>query len=193
MTQTTTTAQPPTIPAAGLEHRSGNLVATVTPHPQAGYRIQVRIAGVFNAELSSGHVYEYDALRAWNTLVAQYPAPVEPAPALAPAAKGTQTAVSDPGHTALVVAAMNGRVERGGKEGQVGVKTLTAMAKRGYLQLTYETGRRDARKVVTGGTLTGPGRIRLAQLTCAEREAAEFAARLAATLNPTTPAQHVHA
>jgi hypothetical protein len=62
-------------PAAGLEHRSGNLVATVTPTAQAGYRIQVRIGGVFN-DLAFGHVYEYNALRAWNTLVAQRAAPV---------------------------------------------------------------------------------------------------------------------
>lgn len=189
MTRTATIAC--TLPAEGLRHEAGALVATVAPHPQAGYRLQVRIAGVFSAELSSGHVFESQARAAWNALVAQYPAAPEPAAPTNPlgaVAKGTATTVSDPQHTALVVAEMVGRVERGGHVGQASVKTLTALAKRGYLQLTYETGRRDARKVVTGGTLTGPGRIRLAQLTAAEREAAEFAARLAVALNVTAPA-----
>jgi hypothetical protein len=88
---------------------------------------------------------------------------------------------------------MVGRVGRGGKPGQASVKTLTALARRGYLDLTYQNGRRDACKVVTGGTLAGPGRTRLAQLTAAEREAAEFAARLAVALNATAAAQLVSA
>ncbi|GGM52452.1 hypothetical protein ACFFX1_55565 [Dactylosporangium sucinum] len=191
---TNTTTAPLSIPAEGLRHEAGDLVATVIPTPQAGYRIQVRVGGDFNADLSSGHTFEVQALRAWAALIAQFPAaPVDPAPAasavrLGPAAKGTQTKVSDPGHTALAVAELTGSVARGGHAGQASIKVLTALAKRGYLQLTYQAGRRDARKVVTGGVLTNAGRIRLAQLTTDEREAAEHAARLATALSITTAA-----
>lgn len=191
MTQTT---QPLTIPAEGLRHEARDVVITAIPTAQAGYRIQVRVGGVFNAELSSGHVFETNALTEWHRLVAQHPAAtITTAPTLAPAAKGVQTKVSDPGHTALVIAEMNGLVERGGKPGQYSVRVLTALAKRRYLTLTYETGRRDARKVVIGGTISASGRVRLGQLTAAERAAADFDARLAAALNPATSAQLVNA
>lgn len=179
----TTTTAPLTIPATGLIHNAGDVIITVLPTAQCGYQLQVRVAGAFHH--GEHHVFETHALTAWAALVAKYPAP--PVQRLAPAAKGTATKVSDPQHTALVVAAMVGRVERGGQVGQASVKTLAALARRGYLALTYETGRRDARKVVTGGVLTGPGRIRLGQLTSTEREAAEFTARLALALNVTAP------
>lgn len=193
MTNTTTAAKVYAIPAQGLRHEAGDLVLTVTPTPQAGYRIHARRNGATDPALCSGHTFEVNALRVWNALVAEHaPAPIEPTPAapvakLAPVAKGTATKVSDPQHTALVVAEINGRVERGGKVGQASVKVLTALAKRGYLTLAYEQGRRDARRVVTGGVITPAGCIRLAQLTDAEREAAEHAARLATALNVTTP------
>lgn len=188
MTQTTT-AQLLAIPAAGLEHRNGDVVLTVHPHPQVGFLIRGRRNGAHAPELCSRHDFEYDAIRAWKRLVAEHtPAQAEtPTVRLAPVATGTATKVSDPQHTALAVAAFCGSVQRGGHEGQASVKTLTAMAKRGYLQLTYETGRRDARKVVTGGTITGPGRTRLAELTAADRKAAEYAARLAANLAINVP------
>jgi hypothetical protein len=194
MTQNAVAAQPLTIPATGLEHRNGDTVLRVFPHPQAGYLIQGRRNGAIATDLCSQHNTDWDALQAWKRLVAEHtapgPTPAAPAVKLAAVAKGAQTKVTDPQHTALAVAAFCGRVERGGHEGQASVKTLTALAKRGHLDLTYQQGRRDARRVVTGGTITGPGRTRLAQLTAADRELAEYAARLAANLafdaQPTT-------
>lgn len=193
MTQTTTTAQPLTIPAAGLEHRSGDLVATVAPHPQAGYRLQVRIAGVFNAELSSGHVHQHDALRAWDALVAQYPATAEPAPVIAiPGNVGTHMRVSDPGHVVLAIAATaaDGIVEQGGHLGQATRPQLRSLTAKGYLTLIYQTGRRDARQVIVAGRITDKGRARLAELTAADRETARIAAAIA---RPTTAAQLISA
>jgi hypothetical protein len=131
------------------------------------------------------------AVDLFNQLVEQHgatdgeqPAPVEPVTAAEPvklpaAAKGSQTKVSDPQHVALAVAALNGRVNRGGQPGEFNVRVLTALARRGYLRLTYQEGRSDSRQIVTGGTLTNPGRIRLDQLTADERAEAEKAARLA--------------
>ncbi|GAA0719282.1 hypothetical protein Drose_05615 [Dactylosporangium roseum] len=189
---THTATAPLTIPAEGLVHTNGDVVLAVRPHPVAGFRIEARRNDFIAPELCSTHTFEVDARRVWAALLEQYPAspapeptpaaPAIPAQRLAPVAKGRQTKVSDPGHTALAVAEMYGRVERGGKAGQASVKVLTALAKRGYLALTYQTGRRDARRVVTGGTITGPGRTRLNQLTAAEREVAEHAARLATAL-----------
>jgi hypothetical protein len=181
MTQTTT-AQPLTIPATGLVHTAGDVTIRAYYVNAAGYKVEARRDGQLIA--SQLHTFETDALQAVAALIAEHtPAAAEPTTVkLAPVAKGTATKVSDPQHTALGVAAINGRVERGGKPGQYSVKVLTALAKRGLLDLTYQTGRRDARKVVTGGTLTGAGRIRLAQLTADERDAAEQAARLAAAL-----------
>jgi hypothetical protein len=187
MTQTTT--QLLAIPATGLEHHNGDVVLTVHPHPQAGFLIRGRRNGAHAPELCSRHDFEYDAIRAWKRLVAEHtPAQAEtPAVRLAPVAKGTTTKVTDPQHTALVVAEMTGRVERGGKTGQVSVRVLTALAKRGYLELVYQV-RTDARKVPIAGRITGPGRIRLAELTAADRETAEYAARLAANLTFDQPA-----
>lgn len=187
----TTTAQPLTIPAAGLEHRSGNVVITATPTAQAGYRVQVRIAGIFNADLSSGHTYQTDALRAFVALVEQYPATLEPAPAVVaiPGNVGQHMRVSDPSHVVLALAATapNGIVEQGGKLGQATRTQLRSLAKKGYLELIYEV-RTDARKVPVGGRITALGRKRLAELTQADRDAAEHAARLAVVLNITASA-----
>lgn len=189
MTHTTTTAQPLTIPAAGLRTElADGTVVTATYVNGAGYKVMARRNG--NLVASQLHTFETAALRAVEALIAEHtPAQAEtPTARLAPVAKGTATKVTDPQHTALAVAALCGSVQRGGHEGQASVKTLTAMAKRGYLQLTYETGRRDARKVVTGGTITGAGRTRLAELTAADRETAEYAARLQAALTFDQPA-----
>jgi hypothetical protein len=169
-----------TIPATGLEHAAGDVTIVCFPHPQAGYRIHGRRNGVTDPALCSTHSYEYDALREWNALVALHPAAVEPAaPKLTPATKGTQTKVSDPQHTALAIAVTCGHIERGGKPGQAAVTVLKALAKRGYLDLTYSP---TSRFTVTGADITGPGRTRLAQLTAADRELADFTARLQASL-----------
>lgn len=178
----TTTAQPLTIPAAGLRVELGTVVVTAMYVSGVGYKVMARRDGAGIA--SQLHTFETDALAAVATLIAEHtPAAVEPPPVkLTPVAKGTQTKVTDPQHTALAVASVAGRVERGGKVGQASVGTLTALAKRDLLALTYEQGRADARKVVTGGVITSPGRTRLAQLTAADRELAEYTARLAANL-----------
>jgi hypothetical protein len=182
MTQATTSASITTIPAAGLVDTAGNVVITALYVSGAGYKVMARRGG--NLIASHLRTFETDALRLIEELKAEHaPATAEPAPVrLAPAAKGTQTEVTDPQHTALAVASVAGRVERGGKVGQASVRTLTALAKRGLLTLTYEQGRPDARKVVTGGVITSPGRTRLAQLTAADRGLAEYTARLAANL-----------
>ncbi|GAA2347446.1 hypothetical protein [Dactylosporangium salmoneum] len=192
MTQTTTAAKIYEIPAEGLTAQVGDVTVKAFWVNGAGFKVEARRGRDLIA--SSLHTFDTHAIPVYEALVAEHtPAPVEPAPAaevipaapvvrLAAAAKGTATKVTDPQHTALVIALMNGRVERGGKEGQFNVRVLTALAKRGYLDLTYQAGRRDARKVVTGGTITPAGRTRLDQLTAAERQAAERAARLATAL-----------
>lgn len=185
MTQTTN--QPLTIPAAGLRAELGATVVTAFWVNGAGYKLMVRTNGLLVA--STLYRTDTEAIAVYNALVAEHaPVRVETAAVrLAPAAKGTATKVTDPQHTALVVAEMTGRVERGGKTGQVSVRVLTALAKRGYLDLVYQV-RTDARKVPIAGRITGPGRIRLAELTATDRETAEYAARLAANLTFDQPA-----
>lgn len=187
MTQNAVAEKPLTIPAEGLTVRVGDAEVRAFYVNAAGYKVQVRINGAHRPELGGLYTFDTDAVSAFNALVAhlETPAGVAPVVKLGAVAKGTATKVSDPGHTALAIAHLNGRVERGGKPGQYNVRVLTALAKRGLLKLTYEEGRSDARKVVTGGVLTGAGRVRLDQLTQDEREAAEYAAH-AAVINSIT-------
>lgn len=170
------------IPAEGLVHLAGDVEIRALQTPQAGCLVQVRINGTIARDQCSAHNLQSAAIAEYNRLVALHPAEVAPVVRLQPAAKGTQTKVSDPAHTLLAVAALNGSVERGGQPGQGTVTQLTSLAKRGYLTLTYQTGRHDLRKVVVGATITRAGRIRLAELTEADREAAERAAAIAHVL-----------
>lgn len=135
-------------------------------------------------------VEQYENETAEVTTEVEQPAPVAapiemPAPVkLAPAAKGTQTKVSDPGHTVLALAdsATDGIVRRGGKPGEATVKQIDALAKRGYLtRILDETGRYGARQYVIGGQITAKGMAKLAELTKAETEAARLAAAIAGT------------
>ncbi len=90
------------------------------------------------------------------------PAAAVPAPRaevkLAPAAKSTQTKVSDPGLQALDYAiAAGGYIRRGGHEGEASVTLLKSLAKRGHVALDVQLHGR--RKVVAGATVTRAGRI----------------------------------
>lgn len=178
----TNAAHTHSIPAEGLRHEAGDTVWTLTTVGCGGYSLNIRT----NGAKTGGDWYQFstNALNAWNAIVDANPAAVEPAPVrtLPAPAKGTQTKVSDPAHTILAVAATAGFVRRGGQPGQGDVRLLTSLAKRGYLTLAYETGRSDLRKVVVGATITRAGRIRLAELTAADREAAERAAAIAHVL-----------
>lgn len=186
MTQNVVADQGLTIPAEGLTHTAGDVKLRVMPTAQCGYQIQGRRNGVHAPELSSTHTFETQALTAWADLIAQHPA--QDAPKLAPAAKGTQTQVSDPGHTALAVAELNGFIARGGQPGQASVTLINSLAKRGYLKRTTEM--QGLRQVVTGATITHAGRIRLGQLTAEDREAARIAAAVA---RPASAAQLINA
>lgn len=178
----TTTATPIyTIPADGLTAVIGDVEIHAFQTPQAGCLVQVRIDGRIVRDLCSGHNLQSQAIAAYRALVERFEAEAAPTK-LQPAASGTQTKVSDPGHTVLAVAALNGIVHRGGQPGEATVIQLKALAKRGYLTLVHETGRDDLRKVVIGGRITRAGRIRLAELTADERESAATAAKLAHVL-----------
>ena len=185
MTTTTAIAKLGSIPAEGYRATVGNVEIRSHFVNGAGWTIQIRRNGAF--ESAQMHAHEHLAVDAINILIAELEAPAEaeqpteaPAPVKLPvAAKGTQTKVSDPGHTALAVAKLVGHIERGGKPGQAPIGVLNALAKRGHLHLTYQTGRSDLRRVVTGGELTRAGEIALDRLTDAERQEAEKAARLA--------------
>lgn len=200
MTQTTeaTATRIYSIPATGLTHTVGDVVIEVRPHSHVGFLIQATRNGVHAPELCARRDFEYDAIKAFAAIIAQVEAeqaevveepaevevptaPVEIAPVvkLAPAAKGTVAKVSDPGHTALAIAHLTGRIERGGQPGQADVRLLSSLAKRYLVKLTYEEGRSDARKVVTGAEITHAGRVALARLTAEDRAAAEMAAKLA--------------
>jgi hypothetical protein len=176
MTQTTIAKH---IPAEGYTATAGDVEIRAMYVNGAGYKVMARKDGALIA--SQLHTFETDALAAIAKLVAEYTqAQAEPAPVkLAPAAKGTQTKVTDPQHTALALASVTGHIERGGKPGQAPVTVLKALAKRGYLTLTYSP---TSRFTVTGADITSPGRVRLAELTAADRELADYTARLQATL-----------
>lgn len=198
MTQTSTATQTiRSIPNNGLVTVIGDTVIEVRPHSHVGYLIQVRVAGTHSAELSSRHDHSDDAIRAYQAVIAQVeaeqaPAEVEapaaqpvtaPVVKLAPAAKGTQTKVTDPGHTVLAIAASStgGLVHRGGQPGQASIKQIDALAKRGYLtRVLDETGRYGARQYVIAGRITRAGIARLAELTAADTHAARIDAALAA-------------
>jgi hypothetical protein len=80
--------------------------------------------------------------------------PVEPASLAVLAAAGTARQVAptmagahladttDPQHRALATAAVLGRVERGGLPGQEGVRTLKALARKGFARLVMRPGKR---------------------------------------------------
>ncbi len=188
MTTTTATAKLRFIPAEGYRTTVGNVEIRSHFVNGAGWTVQIRRNGAF--ESAQMHAHEHLAVDAINTLLAELetlaeaeqpteaPAPVVKLPA---AAKGTQTKVSDPGHTALAIAASNdeGIVKQGGGLGEATRPQIRSLAKRGYLIEIYETDRSDARKVIEAGRITAKGLARLADLTKAEREAAEKAARLA--------------
>lgn len=83
--------------------------------------------------------------------------------------------VSDPQHFALHIAAVHGRVNRGGREGQAPVRVLTALARKGFLRLTAHPGPRTSNWAY--GEITEAGRRELARLDAiaadtARREAA---------------------
>jgi hypothetical protein len=179
----TNAAHTHSIPAEGLRHEAGDTVWTLNTVGCGGYSLNIRT----NGAKTGGDWFQFstNALNAWNAIADANPVEVvEPAPVrtLPAPAKGTATKVSDPAHTILAVAALNGFVQRGGQPGQGDVRLLTSLAKRGYLALQYETGRSDLRKVVVGATITRAGRVRLAELTAADREAAERAAAIAHVL-----------
>lgn len=194
MTATTTTAAPRFIPAQGLTHLSGATKVEAFWVNGAGWKVQARRDGL--TIISQLHQHEHQAVEAYNRLVAEHTpvvVPVSTAPTLTPAAKGTQTKVSDPAHTALAVAALNGAVQRGGQPGQASIKLINSLAKRGYVTRTVVMD--GLRKIVTGAVITPAGQRRLAELTKADRDTAARAARIAAALAiGTTPtAQLVNA
>ncbi len=192
-TTSTATAKARFIPAAGLRAQVGAVEIVAFWVNGAGWKVQTQVG--YHATYSNLHQHEHQALAEYHALIEQHeaeqttevegptPATVETAPVvkLPTPAKGTTTKVTDPGHTVLAICSLNdeGRIERGGQPGQADVRLLTSLAKRHLVKLTYQEGRSDARKVVTGAVITNGGRNALAQLTAAEREAADMAARLA--------------
>jgi hypothetical protein len=150
----------------------GNVIIALAPHV-LGWLVQTLTDGRQTSSHRFG--YETDALIAYRTLVAEH----TPTIALAPPAKGTATKVTDPGHTILAVAAINGIVHRGGGVGQASVTQLHALAKRGMLDLVVEM--QGRRKVTVAGRINNVGRNALDRLTEADREAARIAAAVVGT------------
>lgn len=91
---------------------------------------------------------------------------------------------TDPQHAALAIAAEQGRVLRGGKAGQASVRVLTALARRGYLQLVAHPGSR--RSNWSHGVITPAGRRELARLDAEQARRVEQESRLARALTPAT-------
>lgn len=86
-----------------------------------------------------------------------------------PTAAGAQFApVTDPQHIALRVAATTGHVQRGGGPDQASIRTLNALARKGYLELVAHPGPRRANWAY--GLITDAGRRELARLDRAQAE-----------------------
>jgi len=84
-------------------------------------------------------------------------------PQVAPTMAGAHLAgITDPQHRALTAAARGGAVYRGGKPGQAPVGVLTALARKGWLELTAKEGTRRSNWAY--GTITEAGRVELARL-----------------------------
>jgi hypothetical protein len=80
-----------------------------------------------------------------------------------PTLAGAQLAnVSNAQHRALATAAVLGRVERGGAEGQESVKTLRALNRKGFLRLVMKPGTRKSN--IDYGVLTPAGERELERL-----------------------------
>ena len=121
------------------------------------------------------------------------PAPIAQAPAVSPlaalAALGTRRQIRPThagaqladttiaGWIALAIADRNGRVERGGKAGQAQVKTLTALARKGFLTLTAKPGTRATNWAY--GEITPAGRRELERIRTQRATAAQLADALA--------------
>lgn len=173
MTNTAPTAR--RIPNTGLTHESGNVLVTAEPTYQSGYRVQVRVDGRIVRELCSGHVFESQAVAAFNALVAQYP--VEVAPRLQPAAKGTATKMSDPEvHVIGEAIESTGTIRRGRGHAAANLRTLQAMARRGFVALDHPIR-------PTSATVTAYGRQVHAEHVDARDEAQKTADALTHVLN----------
>lgn len=185
MTQTATTAAPRFIPATGLTAEISGTTVSAFWVNAAGWKVQARKDGLTVHSTLVQH--EHNAIAAFNALVAKAEAEQAAGAPTAPvklpvAAKGSQTKVSDPGHTVLAIAASNaeGIVKQGGGLGEATRPQIRALAKRGYLIEIYEKDRNDLRKVIEAGRITAKGLARIAELTKAEAEAAKQADAIAA-------------
>ncbi|MGI5247543.1 hypothetical protein [Dactylosporangium sp. CA-139066] len=180
MTQTSTAAPIATIPAAGLVQVAGDVEIRAFYVNGAGYKVQARRNGQLIA--SQLHTFETHAIAAIEALIAEHTAP-EPTPAapaiptqrLAPAAKGTQTFMS-PAEVIVIGEALEttGHIRRGRGHAAADLRSLQAMARRGFVTLTGHPFRPD------GAEVNDWGRRAYKEAVAAQQEQHDRAERLAA-------------
>lgn len=148
-----------TIPSEGLTHTAGTRRWTLKAVGCGGYSLDVR-DGTTKVD---GDYFEWstNALHAWNTIVAQ-----NPTATLQPAATNA-TVMSDP-EVQIVGEALEstGTIVRGRGYAKADLRSLQAMARRGFVELDHPIRPRSA-------TVTGLGRRTHAAAVAkrAEREA----------------------
>lgn len=172
MTSTAVLADIRSIPNEGLLYTAGDVEVKVVRTYGAGYVVQVRHAGVMQSDLCSQHNGEAQALTAWKTQVVAHPAVELAAPVrtLEAPAKGTATHMS-PAEVQVIGEALtaSGVIRRGRGFAAADIKSLQAMARRGFATLDHPIRPRSA-------TVTDFGRQIHAELVAADnRRAAEIA------------------
>lgn len=123
------------IPASGLRHESGATVWTLAAVGCGGYSLNIRT----NGAKTGGDWFQFstNALNAWNAIVNANPTPAEtPVVRLEPAAKGTQTYMSA-AEIAAIAEAPAGVIRRGRGHGKADIRTMFAMARRGFVTLDH--------------------------------------------------------
>ncbi|MER7280545.1 hypothetical protein ABT369_39510 [Dactylosporangium sp. NPDC000244] len=152
MTQTTT-APARYIPATGLTETVNGTTVQAFWVNGAGWKVQARRDGL--TVISQLHQHDHQAVAAYNALVAEHTAPVEPAPAvrLAAPAKGTATRMT-PAEVVVIGQALDstGHIRRGRGAAGADLSMLLAMAKRGFITLD------GPRFRPTGGEVTDFGK-----------------------------------
>lgn len=128
------------------------------PGPIAGYGGSDEIVKSFSDEVEA-RAYARNlviGLREIEDLVGEE-TPAKPTVRLFPAAKGTQTKISDSQRRLLVATARNGGYVHRKRDGfgDATVTQLTALARRGYIDLDVRMDGR--RKVIVGGDMTSAG------------------------------------
>lgn len=162
-----------TIPAEGLTHTAGTRTWTLKAVGCGGYSLDARD----NGRKVGGDYFTFstNALSAWNAIVAENPiaAPLQPAAANATVMTGAEVQVVGEAIEST------GTITRGRGYARADIKSLQAMARRGFVRLVCPEGQPYR---PTGAVVTDLGRRTWAAVVAKQAEKVAFDGPLAKVL-----------